>query len=187
MLRLLLALLLPLLSAILLTSCCGAETCDCQDERADALAFSFSSDSLGGTGFRRAQVDTVLLVRYPHPDDSASTTSPVTKPDTVRLFRPVATVFTSPVVINNTIPFAARANRKLGKYRYAIIVPGSRRGQPPLKRYYVGAIDLQGKLDSDGCCSCYQNTRKTFYLDNTRVDATDPTGKDELIVTTLRR
>lgn len=193
MLRLLLMLLLPLLAAAVLAGCCGANSCDCQDYRADALAFQFSADSLNGTGFRRAEIDTILLVRYPHPDDSttAAATSPLRRPDTVRVFRSPATVFATPVVIDNTEPFATRGGRKLGGYRYAIVVPGQRRRQvprPPLvKRYYIGRVELRGNLQSDGCCTCYQNTRKAFYLDNTLIDVTDPASNDGLIITTLRR
>ncbi|WP_400191831.1 hypothetical protein [Hymenobacter sp. B81] len=159
MLRLLLAACSLLLSALLLAGCCGAISCDCQDERDDALLLRFSADSTGGTGFRAAEVDTVLLVRRVLPQDSVRGTVP----DTARLIRPAAQVF-EPLVLDNTTPFPARAGRKLDAYRYHIVLPGPRRRSPVRRRYTLTELSVDGRLDTDGCCTCYENTAKSLRL-----------------------
>ncbi|KAA9332443.1 hypothetical protein F0P96_13300 [Hymenobacter busanensis] len=171
-----------LLSAGVLAGCCGAVSCDCQDERDDALFFRYSTDTTGtGTGFRAAEVDTVVVVRYVHPDDATTAGN-----DTVRLVRPRATAAATPVIIDNATPFAVRSGRKLSAYRYALLLPGRQRLRP-VQRDTISGIELQGKLDSDGCCTCYQNTTKSLLVNRQRVDAHDPTSQDEPVEVELRR
>ncbi|KUG09680.1 hypothetical protein ASU33_18510 [Solirubrum puertoriconensis] len=180
---------LPLLSAALFAGCCGSVACDCQNYRTDALIFRFSADSTGGTGFRAAELTNVVLVRYNsiRPGDSLN----LQKTDTVRLTRTRATAFT-PVVIDNTEPFTQRFGRKLGtseprnSHRYAILLTGAARNSPVRKRYFIGGITLTGKVEADGCCTCYENTQKSFYLNNTFVEATSGPGNPP-IETTLTR
>lgn len=162
---------LPLLAAALFAGCCGSSACDCQGIRPDALLFTFDS-----ARFTAAQVDTVLLVRSVYPRDTAIITATGTtyaKPDTTLIVRPRAAAFSTPLVIDNTAPFAASNGRKLGytkpdsSYRYTIVVREPmlplRRGQE-LASYYIGRVRLRGDYVADACCSCYRNDEKEFTL-----------------------
>ncbi|GAB2952971.1 hypothetical protein GCM10027048_17680 [Hymenobacter coalescens] len=184
--------LLALVGVVLFAGCCGSVACNCQNYRADALVFQFSADTSGGAnrrGFTAAEVDTVLIVRSVYPRDSAATA----RADTARIIRPAATTpVSTPVVIDNTEPFASLNGRKLGypnpdsSYRYRILLPqrGPGRVRLPQTSYYISRVALDGQLDGDGCCTCYRNTRKQFRLSrfsasgrrDTLVDATTPSG-----------
>lgn len=181
---------LPLLGAALFAGCCGSVACNCRNYRTDALIFQFSADSASnGRGFRAAELTNVVLVRYNSiwPDDSLN----VQKTDTVRLTRTRATAFT-PIVIDNTEPFTQRFGRKLGmpeprdSHRYAILLTGAARNSPVRKRYFIGGITLKGKVEADDCCTCYQNTEKSFYLNNTFVEATTGAGAQPAVTVLTR-
>ncbi|AYA37055.1 hypothetical protein D3Y59_08305 [Hymenobacter oligotrophus] len=180
---------LPLLGAVLFAGCCGSVACDCQNYRTDALIFQFSADSVSGRGFRASELANIALVRYNtiYPEDSAN----VQKTDTVRLTRTRATAF-APVVIDNTEPFAQRFGRKLGSpnpresHRYAILLTGAQRNSPVRKRYFIGGLTLRGKVEADGCCTCYENIEKSFYLNNTFVEATTGAGAPPAVTTLVR-
>jgi hypothetical protein len=176
-------LLLALGSAALFDGCCGATTCECNNYRTDALLFQFSPYSASNpTGFRPSEVDTILLVRSVFPREATRTS----KPDTVRIVRARDVIATTPIVIDNAEPFAAVSGRKVGytnpdsSYRYTIIVPDSVRRRPPLKRYYVRQVRLEGHYEGDGCCSCYRTTRKEFTLR----DTAQPASSTRLIIAT---
>ncbi|RTQ46225.1 hypothetical protein EJV47_22095 [Hymenobacter gummosus] len=194
-----------LLCAALFAGCCGAKSCECANNQVDALLFQFSADSLGPnpTGFRAGQLDTILIVRsaYPRRDSVAVGNIPAgSKSDTARVVRPRSTVFRTPIVIDNTGPFAVVTGYKVGSqypdssFRYTIIVPDTLRRRPAVKRYYIGRVEIQGQVEGDGCCSCYRNKHKRFTLrDLSRpasttewIDATSPVGAPR-VVTELKR
>jgi hypothetical protein len=69
------------------------------------------------------------------------------------------------IVINNASPFATRGTTKLDAYTYRIGVLRSRAGRrKPSPIYYITNIQLQGRYDANGCCTCYENTAKTYTL-----------------------
>jgi hypothetical protein len=69
------------------------------------------------------------------------------------------------IVINNASPFATRGSAKLDSYTYRIGVLRSRTGRrKPSPIYYITNIQLQGRYNADGCCTCYENTAKTYTL-----------------------
>ena len=160
----------PLLSAALFAGCCGSVACNCQNYRADALLFNFKPGS-----FTAAQIDTLIVIRSVYPRDSVTRTATTTtyaKPDTALVVRDQTTVFETPLVIDNTAPFAAVNGRKLGytnpdsSYRYTILVrePARHRRARVLARYYIGRVRLRGQYEADGCCTCYRNEEKQFTL-----------------------
>jgi hypothetical protein len=69
------------------------------------------------------------------------------------------------IVINNASPFSSRASIKLDSYTYRIGVLRSRAGRrKPSPLYYITNIQLQGRYNADGCCTCYENTAKAYTL-----------------------
>lgn len=190
--------LVPLLGAALFAGCCGAKTCDCQNNRADALLFNFRPGS-----FTAAELDTVILERSVFPRDPAIRTVSGTTyrtPDVAAIVRDRASLFRTPIVLDNAKPFAVDNGRKLGapdstrSYRYTITVREPARNGPILARYYINQITLRGQYDADGCCSCYRNEEKRFRVvsvigstsRDTLIDAHTAPG-DSLRVTILRR
>lgn len=191
----------PLLTAALFAGCCGSVACNCQSYRADALLFNFSPGS-----FTAAEIDTIILVRSVYPRDTVTntaTTRTYAKPDSVVVVRPQATAFSTPLVIDNTEPFASVNGRKVGyanpdsSYRYTIVVrePARHRRALVLARYYIGRVELRGQYEADGCCSCYRNEVKQYTLSSqplggtrrdTLVDAHTAPGVEPKVVV-LRR
>lgn len=156
-----------LLLLLALTGCCANDVCICQDELADALFFTFRIG--GATGFQAAQVDTLFIVRIPHP------TSLVPNParDSVLRILPLAnggTTLTqdSIISINNAAPFAATGGVKLDAYDYQITAYQYNKAAPNGTRYRytfkVSNIRLAGQYVANGCCTCYSNTGKQFDL-----------------------
>lgn len=195
------AVLFPLLGAALFTGCCGSVACNCQNYRADALLFKFDP-----ADFTAAQIDTIIVERSVYPRDSVTQTASgptYAKPDVVVVVRDRTTVFDTPLVIDNDAPFATVNGRKLGapvdtaSYRYTILVrePAARASASAVvARYYIGRVQLAGKYEADGCCSCYRNDVKRFTLSsfssgnrrNEVIDAHTDAG-EEPKVTILRR
>ena len=102
-------------AALLLSSCCANNECNCKGEPlADAveLRFLINADSLaGGRGFGRLDVDTIIIQRSPRPFKATI------KPETITLIRTAARARDS-VVLNNNTPFGQVTNLKLDHYRY---------------------------------------------------------------------
>ncbi len=65
------------------------------------------------------------------------------------------------LVINNASPFASSSTTKLNAYTYRIQPIKNRQ---PLATYYITGIDLKGRYNANGCCTCYENTGKTYTL-----------------------
>ncbi|GAA4373944.1 hypothetical protein GCM10023186_05000 [Hymenobacter koreensis] len=170
-----------MLGAVLFAGCCGAARCDYQDERADALFFQFADTTAGSQGFRPADIDTIVIERYALRD-----TPRVNKPDTLRLIRTRTDAY-SPLVIDNASPFGAQVGRKLSDYRYVLLLPGRRRPARRVERFTITSIQLDGKLEADGCCTYYRNTSKSFLLNGRQVDAYDPTNDDQRVTVKLQR
>ncbi|MBX0291969.1 hypothetical protein K3G63_16065 [Hymenobacter sp. HSC-4F20] len=189
MLRSFVTWLLILTTAALLAACCGSTACECEDAYADAIGLAFSPTDSAATnparGFRSAQLTTVFLVRVP------LDTSQRPSADTVAITRPRASVFTQPIVINNATPFTQAGNRRLNQYTYTLYLAPSRRALPTYT-YHITDINLATEYQADGCCTCYQNTRKQVtVLDQQRVprqfDLTDPAGENQLVPIVLTR
>lgn len=171
------------LTSGLLAGCCGSVECDCGDEQADAVIFRFNPDSLATQsprGYRSADVDTVLLVRYP------LDTAQRPRLDSALFARPrrLALDSTSVIALNNARPFTQTGRRKLNAYRYEIylgrsryeIYQGrSRRRQPA---YTITNVQLEGRLEADGCCTCYRNTRKALTLNGQEITLTDQSSQN---------
>lgn len=144
-----------------LAGCCANSVCDCQDERVDALTVQFRvADTLaGGTGFRRADVDTVYVLRYT-PSGSLRD-----RHDSVALVR-LPSQATAPFLINNGAPFGRVGGRKLNGFDYEVSVKLTRSGPGPrpAQRYRLSDIELRDELAGNGCCSCFRNSRKTVVV-----------------------
>jgi len=156
-----------LLLLLALAGCCANDICICQDELADALFFTFRIG--GANGFRGDQVDTVFIVRFPHP----TALVPRPTPDSVLRVLPLAnggTTLTqdSIIAINNAAPFAASGGLKLDSYDYQITAYQYSKAAPNGTRYRytfkVSNIKLAGQYVANGCCTCYSNTGKQFDL-----------------------
>jgi hypothetical protein len=198
----------PLLA--LVAGCCANDACNCDDLQADSLYLVLKDAPSAGvpndtTYFTAAQLDTVYLQRYAPAVPANTTTTPVTpaRPegalsDPVSIVRAQqsnltsslrrkltkAGLFPTTLVISNTTPFApSTTGGKLSAYKYRLTVQD--RSVKP-RRAYVFILDnitLQGQYEADGCCTCYENTKKVFRLAgrNTRtIDVTEPgTGTDK--------
>jgi hypothetical protein len=175
--------LLALLAATAISACCGSVSCECDDTLEDAVYFQFNlADSLGSTGFRPADIDTVLVVRYPFVDTLVqSPNTPKTPNDTARIIRSRALVST-PIVLNNTAPFTAGGGRKLDAYKYQVfVVRHFPVGTVPRRDTIFYALDqfrLQGRFIGDGCCTCYQNEGKQLRVSRGKKPSTTGTVLD---------
>ncbi len=164
----------------LFSGCCVNERCECRDQYADNLYFRFSRDSAtvgSGGGFRRAELDTVYLVRLPL--DS------IDRPrrDSVRLTTEVGATG-SDFTITQRAPFASNP-RKPVAYRYLV------RGQAP-DTFTVRLTDVQvsGRYETvSACCTCYKNQRKSVRVNGDPIlDLRTATGSpDEPVIVELRK
>lgn len=160
---------IPVLAMLLaLAGCCANDTCNCEDELADALFFTFR---IGGpNGFQAAQVDTLFIVRIPRP--TAAVPRPVK--DSILRVLPLGnggTTLTqdSLISINNASPFALSGGAtKLTAYDYEINAYQtiSANGTRTVRRqsFKITNAQLAGQYDANGCCTCYINTGKQFDL-----------------------
>ena len=84
------------------------------------------------------------------------------------------------IVINNASPFTSSGTTKLNAYTYRIGVLRSRAGRrKPSPIYYITNIQLAGRYNADGCCTCYENTAKTYTL-TTGATATTGTRVEQI-------
>lgn len=167
-LRLRLLLLLPVGTGLLLASCCANNVCDTREGQ-DAIRFRFSADTTStGNGFRKADLDTLIVQRFPLPFNPAST-----RFETVTLFRAGATARDSVLTLDNATPFSQVGNLRLNSYRYVVQYlahPNNQAGQPALKGVpttvlTVDFVQLKGTYTTEGCCSYYENLEKKLYRD----------------------
>jgi hypothetical protein len=167
---------LPALALVMaLSGCCANNSCNCEDELADALFFSFQ---IGGpNGFAAAEVDTLFIVRITRP----TAAYPTIVRDSVLRILPLTASGTElkrdSIVINNASPFSlAGGNTKLSAYDYQINVSqvtASGSGSRTTKRftYAITNIKLDGRYDANGCCTCYLNTEKQFDISSRSLEA----------------
>jgi hypothetical protein len=175
--------LLPGLAIMMaLSGCCANDVCICNDKLADALLFRYSRRVKVATGINASDVDSVIVARTTLPDPKNPTNT--TRTDSVlvgrRVFVPTAGTITTittqdTIVINNASPFAsAGSTTKLDAYTYRITLYKSAKA---LATYRITHIELQGRYNSTGCCTCYQNLSKVLTLgtkrDTVRYTATD--------------
>lgn len=172
--------LLGLLVATAVSACCGSVSCECDDTLEDAIYFQFNlADSLGATGFRSADVDTVVLVRYPYVDPLVQLppNAPKVPNDTARIIRSRGLV-AEPIILNTAAPFTAGGGRKLDAYKYQLfVVRRFPAGTIPRRQtvfYSLDSIMLAGKFVGDGCCTCYQNEGKKLRV--TKAEKPGATG-----------
>lgn len=156
---------------LLLPGCCANNVCDCPGEaQADAIKLVFSKSAFD-TAAEIADLDTIVLQRYPLVIIPASGTNPGTKPETVTLIRSTAQAYDT-IYITNSTPFAQTSTAKLDQYRYYVryypALPAPRRKRPAFA-LVIDKVGLKGNLDGTGCCTCYTNTEKTI---TTRLDST---------------
>ncbi|GAB3844641.1 hypothetical protein GCM10028822_02130 [Hymenobacter terrigena] len=150
---------------LLLPGCCANNVCDCPGEaQADAIKLVFSR-----TDFNKvADLDTIVLQRYPLVIVPANGTNPGTKPETVTLIRSAAQAYDT-IVINNSTPFAQLSTDKLDRYQYYVRYFPAPHQKRPAFALVIDNVALKGNLDGNGCCTCYTNTQKSI---TTRKDST---------------
>jgi hypothetical protein len=171
--------LLFLFTATLLAACCGSVACECNDGYADAVAVEFDRTSSSAKPFTLEELDTVFLVRT-YLRDTAK--API--PDTVVVTR-TDSARARPIILNTTSPFTLANNRKIDQYRYKIYL-GKRK--KPADFLLLDSIDLNGRYQADGCCTCYQSTRRIIYpTGQAPFNATDDTGKNQLVPFIIKR
>ena len=148
--------LLTVAAGLLLSGCCANNVCDCDDTDADMVELRFASSFSTGAG--SADLDTVVIQRYPVPLPAGS------KPEIVTLIRTAARSRDS-IRLNNGTPFPQIGTTRLGGYRYVLQYYATRPGSKPALTTLVNInrIDLKGRLDGDGCCTCYINYGKTVF------------------------
>ena len=187
-----LCLLPSLLIMAALSGCCANNVCNCNDALADALFFKINYTShrqydatRKATSFSANDVDTIRLSRTTRPPAGAKDTlSFVRTTESIIIARQreyrgsdtliAATTTTNGgttlinqdlIVINNASPFASTSTTKLSGYNYRIEVISNASGRrTPLATYYITRARLEGRFDANGCCTCYQNTSKSYRL-----------------------
>jgi len=148
---------------LLLTTCCASVDCNCQDQNDDALFLLFDKSV-----YTSAQLQRVYVLRIPR--DTAQRPKVDTAQFVTTALRPNST---DTIIIRTDKPFAAAANRKLGAYRYEIFTPDK-----TTVNHTIDSLTINGRLEGDGCCTCYDNTLKILYFDGKAYDLTDPSTKD---------
>ena len=168
---------LPALAACLaLAGCCANDTCLCDDAQADALLFSFKIG--GADGFLATDVDTLLVTRITHPDPrSTALPKRETKLLTYALTPDTLGLANNSFVINNAVPFAsAGTTTKLDAYDYRIVAVRTKQvaSRKVVRRYLfrVSNIQLAGNYKANGCCTCYENSGKSFTANSIANDTT---------------
>lgn len=157
---------------LLLPGCCANNVCDCPGEsQADAIKLVFSKDSFP-TAADMADLDSVVIQRYPLVIIPANGTNPGTQPETATLIRSAAQAYDT-IVINNSTPFAQVSTAKLDQYQYYVRYFPAPRNKRPAFALVIDRVTLKGNLDGNGCCTCYTNSQKVI---TTRRDSTASTA-----------
>jgi hypothetical protein len=178
-----------------LSGCCANDVCVCNDSLADALMLSYSHRVKIAAGINASDVDSAIVSRTTLPDPKNPTVS--TRTDSLVVGRKVLvprkgittdSIVQDIITINNASPFASAGNTiKLNDYTYRISLYKSKK---VLATYRLYHIELQGRYNSTGCCTCYQNLSKAFTLttkgtkgDTTRYSVTDaPDGTPRIVL-----
>ncbi|RYY20643.1 MAG: hypothetical protein EOO36_02835 [Cytophagaceae bacterium] len=169
-----------LAASLALAGCCANNSCNCQDELADALSFRINytrhRQYVGNVAvsFNASDIDTIRLYRSSRRPTATDTTGFVRQNDSVTVARALTNanangdttlVGSGTFLINNAAPFAGNGTTKLTGYNYRIGVIRNRRGnRKPIAIYYLTNVALQGRFEGTGCCTCYQNTGKQYTL-----------------------
>ena len=165
-------------TAATVAACCGSVSCDCQGSSTDAITIRFDVDSLRQQ-FYASDVDSIYLRRIPRDSTQAL------KPDSVLLVRTRATAG-QPIIINNSVPLAANGTRNISAYRYVIRLASrlpskTRPTMRSYKRYFINKVQIDGRFQADGCCTCYSNTNKVVYFNNQAYDQTSA-GQNDVVL-----
>jgi hypothetical protein len=202
----------PLLA--LVAGCCANNANNCDDLLADSLYFTLKDAPDPGNSndtsyFSTAELDTVYLQRYTParaavpgtPATAAAYSDPVSiirKQQSVGLNSAIAKklkdngLALTTLIISNNSPFSPSfSGGKLNAYNYLLTVQD--KSVKPRKTYSfaIDNIVLKGQYYADGCNTCYQNTAKSFRVNNGFLtpdlspDVTETGGKP--IVTTLSK
>lgn len=143
-----------LLPVLLGGGCCANSVCNCPGEdQADAVRLLFAA------GFSRADLDTLVVQRYPKINKTNA------KPDVVTLVRTPEHAYDT-LFINNSAPFAPRGTTKLDGYSYRVRYlrhATGRRNNAELA-LVLDSVQLRGSLAGDGCCTCYTNQSKVVFV-----------------------
>jgi hypothetical protein len=152
-----------------LSGCCANDVCICGDKLADALFFRYSHRVKIATGINASDVDSAIVTRTARPDSKNPTNAP--RADSLIAGRKVLvprkgvitdSVVQDTIIINNAYPFASAGDTtKLDAYTYRITLYKS---QKLLATYHITGVKLQGRYNSTGCCTCYQNLSKILTL-----------------------
>jgi hypothetical protein len=165
-----------------LSGCCANDVCICNDRLADALSFRYAHAVKSATGVNASSVDSVIVARTTLPDPKNPTAT--TRTDSLVVGRRVlvpkagattAIITQDTVIINNASPFTSAGNTtKLDAYSYRITLYKSAKA---LATYRITHVELQGRYNSTGCCTCYQNLSKILTIgtkrDTVRYTVTD--------------
>ena len=163
---------------LLLSGCCANDVCDCEDEQqADAIKLRFKMDadtSAGGKSFGKLDLDTIIVQRSPR---KSATTA---KPEIVTLIRAVTT---GELVLNNNMPFPQVGTTKLNAYKYTVqyLVQKPRQKPVPTSVLVIDSVRLRGDFSSNGCCTCYNNTEKSVFLNGARTEK-DLSGNNFILI-----
>ena len=157
---------------MLLAGCCANNVCDCPNEaQADAIRIVFDHGK-----FTAADLDTLVLVRYLRPD-LKNQTAVLPKPETAIIVRTAAQIAAkdTTLIISNTTPFSQFGSARLDTFSYVLrYYPGSKpRTRPSKVALVIDQVTLRGSLEGNGCCTCYNNSRKLALA---RRDSTQPAG-----------
>ncbi|TGD82774.1 hypothetical protein [Hymenobacter wooponensis] len=164
MLRSFLTWFLLLSTAALVAACCGSVACDCNDSNADGIAFKFDTTSSTSTRlpFKPEDFDTVYAVRRVLGDTAKRPTR-----DTVVIARTTKQAREQPIIINNTSPFVANKSRRIDQYSYKLYLATRKKPSTSLvvtDSVVVEKVDVAGEFKADGCCTCYENTKREVYI-----------------------
>lgn len=156
-----------------LSGCCANDVCLCKDSLADALFFRYGHRVRIGTGINASDVDSAIVTRTARPDPKNPTNIP--RADSLVVGRKVLvprkgvitdSVVQDIIIINNASPFASAGDTtKLDAYTYRITLYKSKK---TLATYHITGVKLQGRYNSTGCCTCYQNLSKVLTLGTKR-------------------
>ena len=175
--------LFPLLA--LMAACCANNPCNCNDLQADSIYLtlkSVASSPADTTSFSTSELDTVYLQRYsPLPPSTLSDPVVILRAQRVNRAQKAllmsAGLDTTTVIISNTSPFLpSTTGGNLKAYNYLLTVRDGKRGSNAY-RFRITNIHLNGKYKADGCCTCYQNTYKSFQVNGDSLVATETMGK----------
>ncbi|OWP63215.1 hypothetical protein CDA63_10180 [Hymenobacter amundsenii] len=162
-----------------LAACCGSTACDCNDTFADAVGLRF--DTLGTSSspaFKVSELRTVFLVRRLLRPDAQQ----LLLADTVQLERTTLQA-RQPLILNNTTPFSQAGNRKLDQYAYRVYLAPTRTAKIHSFDYAIDSVQLTTEYQADGCCTCFNNTRKLVYVNGSAspINLKDADGENGLV------